>query len=152
MLKLFPKFFKDGETMRYVSDYNGINRRWGTNSVKAASRKDENEVSDKTLTCDKLSTLINSGNQNAKAVGIEIIKGLIDFKQARNDSWLCAGTAKQNVSLDTVNQGLKNLQPNVFNEENSNLPKLELTELEILVKNSSLFVQRDIPSTFNRVA
>jgi len=145
MLKLSPKFFKDGETMNYVSGYKSINRRWGTNNVKAASRKDENGASDKTRTCDKLSKLINSETLETRQVGINIIKGLIDFKQARKDSWFCAGTAKQN-------QGLENLQvlsqQDMLNVENSNLPNLQLTELEILVKNSSLFVQRDIPSTF----
>jgi hypothetical protein len=140
------------ETMNYVSAYKNINRCRGTNNVKTASRKDENGDSYKTRTCDKLSNLIKSENPKVKEVGIKIIKGLIDFKQARNDSWLCAGKTKQNVFLDTVNQGLKDLralsQQDIFNLENSALPNLDLTELEILVKNSSLFVQRDIPTTF----
>ena len=126
--------------MAGVSNYNKINRFWGSDSVSAARKIGKSTgKSQKDSTCEKLNNLLKD-HHNA---GIIVIKALVDFKKARDDSWFCAGRADQSNQLTTIDNILK---PINLSDLDNNYPTLE--ELEVLVKNSSYFVQRDIPTHF----
>jgi hypothetical protein len=126
--------------MAGVSNYNKINRFWGSDSVSAARKIDKStSKSQKASTCDKLNNLLKV-HPNA---GITVIKALVDFKKARDDSWFCIGRTDQSNQLNTIDNTLKKFN---FSDLDNNYPTLK--ELEVLVKNSSYFVQRDIPTHF----
>jgi len=124
-----------------INNYNKINRWWGADSVSAARKVDKlTGKTQKESTCNKLENLL----EDHRKIGITVIKALIGFKQARNDSWFCTGRANQNDHLDTIANELRQL--NLPDMSKDKYPTLR--ELEVLVKNSSYFVQRDIPTHF----
>lgn len=126
--------------MADVSNYNKINRFWGSNSVSAARKVDKSTgKSQKDSTCDKLNNLLRDHPDE----GITVIKALVNFKKARDDSWFCAGRPDQSDQLSTIDNTLKQFD---LSDLDNKYPTLK--ELEVLVKNSSYFVQRDIPTHF----
>lgn len=123
--------------MDNLRKYNQISRFWGRNSVRAARKVTTSDgKSQKQSTCGKLNDLLTTNRHD----GIQIIKHLVNFKQQRNDSWFGAGNEAQNNSLQRIE--------NILNTLGDNNKYPTLTELELLVKNSSYFVQRDIPRHF----
>ena len=122
--------------MNNIQKYNHLSRSMVNNA-----RVKKDGKSDKDLTCDKLNNLLRDHPES----GVSVIKSLVEFKRTRNNSWCCAGRGAQNKHLNNIEASLKEFD---LSDLDNNYPTLR--ELEILVKNSSYFIQRDIPTHFRK--